>query len=198
MCIATAITLGTVGIAGLTTALITDVAVTAAVAGGVMGIVGSVQQAEQQKEMANFQAEQEAENARLARKEAEAIKVQGDQENAQLRQKMLLQRSSARTGFAAGGVVLGGGSTLDYEADIADAYDMDSRNLEYDIKSRQWQSHVRAANATSQSAMYRSQASAAERSKTTSLLGGIFDTTADAISTGVSTYGSVNKLMGKK
>lgn len=175
-----------------------DLAVTGAIAGGVIGIVGGVQQAEQQKQMAEFQAEQEAENAQLARREAEAIKVQGDQEKRQLRQRMLLQRSSARTGFAASGVVLGAGSTLDYEADIADAYDMDSRNLDYDIASRQWQKQVAAANATDQSRMYRRQASAAESSKTTSLLGGVFSMTSGTASAGFAAYGAMNKLMGKK
>lgn len=183
---------GTLGFIGA------ELAVTGALVGGIVSTVGGVQQAEQQKQMAEFQAEQEAENARLARREAEAIKVQGDQEKQQLRQRMLLQRSSARTGFAASGVVLGAGSTLDYEADIADAYDMDSRNLDYDIESRQWQKQVAAANATDQSRMYRRQASAAESSKTTSLLGGVFNTIKDTVSTGFSTYGTMNKLMGKK
>lgn len=192
------ITTGAATAVGAAATVAADLAITGALAGGIVSTVGGVQQAEQQKQMAEFQAEQEAENARLARREAEAIKVQGDQEKQQLRQRMLLQRSSARTGFAASGVVLGAGSTLDYEADIADAYDMDSRNLDYDIESRQWQKQVAAANATDQSRMYRRQASAAESSKTTSLLGGVFNTITDTVSTGVSTYGTMNKLMGKK
>jgi hypothetical protein len=159
--------------------ILSEVVATGALVGGIVGTVGAVQQAEQQKAMADFQAEQDAENARLARKEAEAIEVMGNQEKLQLRQKMLAQKSSGRVGFASGGVVLGSGTTLDYEADIADAYDSEARNLDYDIKSRKWQKQVQAANATDQSAMYRAQARAAERSKTTSLFSGIFNTFSD-------------------
>lgn len=194
----TSVSTGVAATIGIGATVAADLAITGALVGGVMGTIGSVQQAEQQKQMADFQAEQEAENARLARKEVEAIKVQGDQEKQQLRQKMLLQRSSARTGFAASGVVLGAGSTLDYEADIADAYDMDSRNLDYDIKSRQWQARVGAVNAMDQSRMYRRQASAAESSKGTSLMGGIFNTIGDTASTAISVAGSAKTLLGKK
>jgi hypothetical protein len=194
----TSVSTGVAAAVGIGATVAADLAITGAIAGGVMGTVGSVQQAEQQKQMADFQAEQEAENARLARKEAEAIKVQGDQEKQQLRQKMLLQRSSARTGFAASGVVLGAGSTLDYEADIADAYDMDSRNLDYDIRSRQWQVRVGAVNAMDQSRMYRRQADAASSSKATSLLGGVFNTVGDTASTAISVAGSAKTLLGKK
>lgn len=165
-----------------------ELAVTGALVGGIMGTVGAVQQAEQQKLMAEFQAEQEAENARLARREAEAIKVMGDQEKHQLRQKMLAQKAAGRTGYAASGVVLGSGTTLDYEADIADVYDSESRNLDYDIKSRQWQKQVAAANATDQAAMYRRQAKAAGQSKTTSLFSGIFNTLGSTASAGMSAY----------
>ncbi len=170
---------GTLGFIG------TEIAVTGALVGGIVSTVGAVQQAEEQKAMADFQAEQEAENARLARKEAEAIEVMGNQEKLQLRQKMLAQKSSGRVGFASGGVVLGSGTTLDYEADIADAYDSEARNLDYDIKSRKWQKQVQAANATDQSAMYRAQARAAERSKTTSLFSGIFNTFSDTAQAGM-------------
>lgn len=179
---------GTLGFIG------TELAVTGALVGGIMGTVGAVQQAEQQKLMAEFQAEQEAENARLAKKEAEAIKIMGDQERHQLRQKMLAQKSAGRTGYAASGVVLGSGTTLDYEADIADVYDSESRNLDYDIESRRWQKQVAAANATDQAAMYRRQAKAAGQSKTTSLFSGIFNTLGSTASAGMSAYKKVGGL----
>ena len=171
-----------------------DLAITAVVAGGVMATVGAVQQAEQQKEMAEFQEQQELENARLANKEAEAIKIMGDQEKAQLRQRMLMQRSSARVSYASGGVVLGAGSALDYEADIADAYDLEARNLDYDIKSRQWQKKVAATNAYDQSRMYARQASYAESSKTTSILSGTFNTIGNAASASMSAFNTIGTL----
>jgi hypothetical protein len=187
MCVMTAITLGNVLAYAATAATV------AAAVGGVMATVGAVQQADEREKMAKFQAAQEAENARLARKEAEAIKVMGDQEKAQLRQKMLNQVSAGRTGYASGGVVLGSGTTLDYEADIADVYDFESRNLEYDIESRQWQKQVAAANHASQSAMYRASAKAANQSKTTSLLTGVFGTIKDTSLTAIKAYGAASK-----
>lgn len=152
-----------------------------ALVGGIISTIGAVQQAEEDRAMAEFYAEQEAENARLARREAEAIKVAGLQEQSQLHQSMLTKQSSTRSSFAASGVVLGAGSVLDYEADIADAYDSDSRNLQYDIASREWQKKVVAANATDQSNMYRAQEKAAQRRKGTSLLTGLINTGASTV-----------------
>lgn len=180
------------------TGLVTEIAVAGALVGGIAGTVGAVQQAEQQRAEAEFYAEQAEENARLSRREAEAIEVMGNQEKLQLRQKMLAQKSSGRAGYAAGGVVLGSGTTLDYEADIADAYDSDARNLEYDIKSRKWQKQVEAANATDQASMYRVKANYAEKSKTTSLISGVFNTIGDTAQTGMSAFNSMGKLKGAK
>lgn len=181
-------------VAGVGVTVAADLAITGAVVGGVLSTVGAVQQAEQQQAQAEFYAEQEAENARLANRRAEAIEVMGNQERRKLRLQMLDQKSAARTGYAASGVVLGSGSTLDYEADIADAYDLDSRNLEYDIESRKWQQKVAAANASSQAAMYRDAAKAAGRSKTVSLIGGIFNTIGSAGSAALSAFSAVNTL----
>jgi hypothetical protein len=149
-----------------------------ALIGGIISTVGAVQQAEEERATAEFYAAQEAENSRLARREAEAIKVMGAQEQAQLRQQSLAHQGRMRTGYASSGLVLASGTVLDYEADIADAYDLDRRNLEYDLESRQWQKKVAAANARSQSNMYATQAAAAERRRTTSLWSGIFTTAA--------------------
>lgn len=174
--------------------ILTEVAVAGAVTGGIVSTVGAVQSAQEQKARARFQAEQAAENARLARREAEAVGMQGEQEQKQLRLKMLAQKSSARTGYAASGVVLGAGSAADYEADIADAYDSDYRNLEYDIESRKWQKSVEAANLTDQSRMYKRQAAAAQKSTTTSLFSGVFNTLGSAASTGLSGMQAMNSL----
>lgn len=173
-----------------------EVAVTGALVGGAVSTVGGVQQAEQQRQQADFLARQEEENARLARREAEAIKVMGDQERSKLRLQMLDQQAAGRTGYAAGGVVLGSGTTLDYEADIADAYDLDVRNLEYDIASRRWKKQVEATNASDQARMYRMQAKSASSNKTMSLLGGITNTVSSVASAGMSAYGSLNKIKG--
>lgn len=180
-------------IAGVGVTVAADLAIAGALAGGIMGTIGAVQSAQEQQAQAEFMQQQEEENARLARREAENIEVMSRQEESQLRQKMLAQQASARTGYASSGVVLGAGSVLDYEADIADAYDLDSRNLEYDIESRKWQKKVEAANAADQAAMYRRQAKAAGQQKTTSLLSGVFTTVGNTASAALSAVGTLGK-----
>lgn len=172
----------------LTTALAVTagtVAATAALAGGIVSTISGMQQAEQAADAAEYQAALEEQNRRLALRQAEATEIQGNQERNQLRLQMLDAKGAARNAYAASGVVLGSGSSADYEADIADAYDLDSRNLEYDIASRKWQLQVEAANHASQASLYRAQAGGYRQSKTASLLGGIFNTAGSTISSGI-------------
>lgn len=156
--------------------------ITAAIVGGILNTAAQQRQIESQEAQAEYYAQREAENARLARREAEAIGVMAQQEEEQLYRKMKSQQAAARTGYAASGVLLGSGTANDYEADIADAYDLESRNLQYDIASRKWQKQVQATNASDQSAMYRSQADYLNSTKGPSLLSGMFSTIGGAAS----------------
>ena len=153
-----------------------SVAETAAIAGGILGTVGAAQQAASQQAAAEYQAGVERENARLAARQAENEGLQGNQELAQLRQKMVATSAAGKTGYASQGVVLGSGTTSDYEADIADAYDLDRRNLEYDIATRKYQLKVEAANRQTQANIYDAQASQYGKTGTMSLLTGSFGT----------------------
>lgn len=162
-------TASVLGFAAMATA---ELAVAGSVAGGVAGTVAGVQQAEAQKAQAEYMAEVEAENARTAAKHAEAIKLQGNQEKLATYNKMMQTKGTGRAQYAAGNVVLGSGTPNDYEADIADAYDLDMRNLDYDIASRSWQSKVQAVSSANQAANYRAQAEAYGQQKTGSLLSG--------------------------
>lgn len=169
-------------------------AVGSAVAGGVISTVSSIQQAEAQEEQAQYMADVQERNAKLAAVSAEHIGIQASQEREALRNNMLETRGEARTRYAASGVVLGKGVANDYEADIADAYDLDQRNLDYDIKSRQWQSRMAAYNYASQSAIYQNQADAYAKTKTPSLLGGLFSTGAGAASALGGTIGTAQNF----
>lgn len=161
-------------------------AAAAPLAGGVISTISGMRQAEQAADAAEYQAALEEQNRRLALRQAEATEIQGNQERNQLRLQMLDAKGAARNAYAASGVVLGSGSSADYEADIADAYDLDSRNLEYDINSRKWQLQVEAANHASQASLYRAQAGGYRQSKTASLLGGIFNTAGSTLESGLS------------
>ena len=163
-------TASVLGFAAMATA---ELAVAGSVASGVVGTVAGVQQAEAQAE---YMAEVEAENARTAARHAEAIKLQGNQEKLATYNKMMQTKGTGRAQYAAGNVVLGSGTPNDYEADIADAYDLDMRNLDYDIASRSWQSQVQAVSSANQAANYRAQAEAYGQQKTGSLLSGSIGT----------------------
>ena len=89
---------------------------------------------------------------------------------------MVATSAAGKTGYASQGVVLGSGTTSDYEADIADAYDLDRRNLEYDIATRKYQLKVEAANRQTQANIYDAQASQYGKTGTMSLLTGSFGT----------------------
>ena len=167
---------------------------TVAAAGGVVSIISGIQQADQAADAAEYQADIANQNRKLALRQAEQTDIQGNQERTQLRLQMLDAKGEARNAYAASGVVLGSGSSADYEADIADAYDLDSRNLEYDIASRKWKLQVEAANYANQASLYNAQAAGYKSSKTTSLLGGIFNTTSSVLSSAASGFLAGNKI----
>lgn len=195
MCIfsitAATVTLGTV----LADVLVT-VAAGAAVAGGVVSTVQGVQQAENQKQQAEYQAEVAEANARLAERQAERIDLQADQRRSALLLDSQQKTGAARAGFAANGVVLGAGTVLDYEADVAQTYDLDLANLNYDVENQKWQAKVQGANNRAQAAAYRSAASAYKQQKTSTAIGGVIGTIGDAASTAVSAVSMGAKMTG--
>ena len=184
MCIITLSVLGgALGTAlGVGAAVAADVGLAAGIAGGVVSTVAGIQEAQNRAAQAEYMADVEKKNSILAARQAEQVGLQGDQERQQLRTRMLLASGQARSHYAASGVVLGAGTEADYEADIMDAYDLDSRNLNYDIAQRQWKLRVEAGNASDQAALYKAQANAYQASVGTSLLSGMFNTVGSGLS----------------
>lgn len=175
-----------------TTTALTIAAVTSAVAalaGGVVSTAVGYSQSKEAEANARFMEEQEYENAKRLRKQAEAEEIQANNERQQLRTKMLQQAGKANTAYASSGIVLGSGSHADYMADIADAYDLDSKNLEYDIANRKWKLRAEAVNHENQGAWYGAQADSYAKNRPLSLLGGAISTagnTAASFTTGYS------------
>lgn len=167
----------------------------ASVAGSLLGTVANMQNNQMQSDIAAYLAAREEVNGVLAARQGEHIDIQSNQDRLQLRNKMMQTQGDARASFAARGVVLGSGTPNDYEADIADAYDLDSRNLEYDVAMKKWKYKVEAANHFSQAGIYRNQASAYQSAKSASLLGGLFGTAGSAMS-GLSSGLSVSSKLG--
>ena len=180
---ATAITAGTAVAIGATAIGVGVLSVAGAVAGGVVGIVQGAQSAEAQKQQAEYMADVAEQNAKMAYRRAENLELQGNQKRAALLREMQQKKGTGRANYAAGGVVLGGGTTAEYEGDIANAYDLDLRNLNYDIASEAWQSKVQGVSESNQAALYRAQAGAASQQKTMSILGGTIKTIGDTAGT---------------
>lgn len=179
------------GIAAFTSAVtlstvLADVVGTVAAGAAIASTVSAVSQANNAEAQAQFQAQQAEENARLTQQAAESMDLQANQERTALRQRMLGSKGEARGAYAAGGVVLGSGSAADYEADIMDAYDLDRRNLEYDIASKKWKANVQATDLKDQAKLYSAQAAGYKQQASTSLLSGAFNTIGGYLSGGAS------------
>lgn len=152
------------------------IGVASALAGGVVSTIGGIQEAKQQAAQAEFQAKVADENAQLAAQSAEANQLQANQKRLALMNQMQQMQGNIRTDFAGRGVVLGAGTPNDYEADLADAYDMDRRNLEYDVATKSWQYNVEASNQRQQAKLFRAQAKATRSMIPGTVAGGLLST----------------------
>jgi len=195
------------GTAGISTATATtigfgamavaELAVAGAVAGGVIGVVSSTQQAQAAANQAEYMQKLEEWNAKQGEIAAQNLEIQGDQERRKLRVAMLDKLSAGRVGYGAAGVVLGRGSPVDYEVDVMDAYDLDKRNLDYDIAGRSWQTRMGAVNSSAQAQLYGAQSSNYRKQATSSLIGGSIKTFSDTAGFGLGTLSTIAPLMRK-
>lgn len=169
------------------------IGVGASLVGGITSTVAGIQQAEQQAAVADFQAAVAEENAKIASQSAEANDLQANQKRLALLRQMQQMQGNIRTDFAGRGVVLGAGTPNDYEADLADAYDMDRRNLEYDVATKTWQYRVQASNSKQQAELYKAQAKAYRAGIPGIAAGGLLSTAGQL---GTSMLGSFSLMKG--
>lgn len=112
----------------------------------------------QQKKQDKANAKIAEANAREAMRHAENIDLQADQERLQLRLKAQQAAGKQRVTTAASGVMLGSGTSNAQAADIASAFDLDMKNLNYDIASRVWQQQMKSAEFQNQANAYKTSA----------------------------------------
>ena len=167
----------------------------ATLAGGVASTVSGMQQAEQQAALAEYQASVAEQNAEMANRSAMDNDLQANQKRLALMEQMQQMQGNMRADFAGRGVVLGQGTPNDYEADLADAYDMDRRNLEYDVATKSWQYRVEAHNQNEQAKLYRAQANAARSSIPGIAAGGLLSTAGNLAQSAISSF-SLGKEFG--
>ena len=184
----TAATVAGVGIMAAET-----IGVAATVAGGIASTVGGIQQQQAIAEQAEFQAKVEDQNAKIAAQSAEANQLQANQKRLALLNQMRQMQGRVRTDFAGRGVVLGSGTPNDFEADLADSYDMDRRNLEYDVASKSWQYKVNEAGHRQQAATAGNLAQGALSSFSLGTELGLFGKGKDAASAMNGAWGTAQK-----
>lgn len=168
------------------------IAAAAAVAGASVTAYSSVQSSRSQRMMAEYEEDVAKTNSALASRQAVNIDIQADQKRLSLLRRMQQQRGTARAQYAAQGVVLGSGTVLDYEADVAEAYDLDLRNLDYDVKNQQWQIKMQGAGFANQANILSMQADAYQQQGVMSGMGGLLS----GVGSAMGAYGSFNSAKG--
>lgn len=113
---------------------------------------------------ANYNAEQSAENAKIAQQQANRAVDQGEAQKDAVRLKLAEMRSQGRVGFAAGNVSLGAGSPSDYEADLATRTQLDLDTIDTNTGLEAWGYRTQAIDATNQANVQRAQAANAKSS----------------------------------
>ena len=108
---------------------------------------------------AKYNAEQSAENAKIAQQQAASAIDQGEAQKNAVRLKLADMRAQGRTGYAAGNVALGAGSPADYEADLALRTQVDLDTIDTNTAMEAWGLRTQAVDASNQSTLQRMQAS---------------------------------------
>lgn len=193
--ISTGVTAGSIGaavgggtLAGLGVMAAETIGVGATIAGGIASTIGGIQQQQAIAAQAEFQAKVEDENAKIAAQSSEANKLQANQKRLALLNQMQQMQGHIRSDFAGRGVVLGSGTPNDFEADLADSYDMDRRNLEYDVASRSWQYKVQETGHRQQADLYRAQAKGARALIPGVAAGGLLSTVGNLANSALSSF----------
>lgn len=122
--------------------LITAAVAIVSIVGGVLSTVQQVQNAQSAKAQMKYQAQIEQQKQELGRRQIEQITEEGAYEKRQqrLRQEAIIAEGQAAG--AAGGVLLGTGSLLDWEVSAEEVFAEDRRQLAYDIENRKYSARI--------------------------------------------------------
>ena len=160
----------------------------ATIGGGIASTIGGIQQQKAIAAQADFQAEVAEQNAKMAGQSAETNELQANQKRLALYNRMQQMQGNMRADFAGRGVVLGSGTPADYDADLADSYDLDKRNLNYDTATRTWQYRVEEASNRQQADLYRAQAKGARSLIPGVAAGGLLSTAGGLINSAMGSF----------
>ena len=116
------------------TALVTSIVAT--VVSTTMGVVSSVQQGKAAQEQANYQAELNRRNARIAQQNADDKRQEGIEETRMQRLKTLQKVGAQQAALAANGVDVSEGTALDLIEDTAAMGELDALTTQYNYEKQ--------------------------------------------------------------
>lgn len=126
--------------------------------------VQSIIQGNAARAAAEANADQQAENAKIAQQQANRAREQGEAQKDAIRLKMADMRAKGRTGYAAGNVALGAGSPEEYEADLAFRSQIDLDQIDTNTALEEWGFRTQAVDATNSANALRVQGANAQMS----------------------------------
>lgn len=128
------------------------------VAGVVNGVMGASRQAEGTQQAYNYQAQVNANNAKIAEWQAQDALARGSKAEQAQRLKTAQLRSSQRAGFAARGVALDEGSALNILQDTEYMGELDALTIRDNTAKEAWALRNQAAGYSSDASMLQSRA----------------------------------------
>jgi len=142
------------------------------VGGTLFGAYSQYQQGKAQQQAANYQADIEDRNAKLAMRQAEDATARGAQEELNLRRQTAKLKGSQIAAIGASGGDLSG-SAIDLLTDTAHQSELDAANIRYNSQRERWGYEVQASNHRGQANAYRAAASNAKKAGTMGAVGSL-------------------------
>ena len=146
------------------------------------------QQGAAQAQMYDYQNALAEQNAQIAAMQQQNAANKAEIEKEELRRKVHLMRGEGRSNYAAGNVVLGEGSPVDWEVDIRQQEEYQRDKIDYNTRLQKWGYGVQGSNAMAQAGMY---SAAASNSRRAGLLGATGSLISGATTMGRQTYGAL-------
>ena len=127
------------------------VGIASALASTAIGVVSAVQQGNAQQAQYNYQAQVNAENAKIAQRNAAMERQQGIEEARLQRMKTMQNVASQETAMAANGIDITQGTALDVIEDTATMGELDALQTRYNYERKAIQYEQQANNFNNQS-----------------------------------------------
>ena len=141
--------------------------------------VGAISQSRAESNAAQYQAQVADNNAKLAEFQAQDAAERAEEDRSELRRDVARLKAAGRTSFAAGNVLLGSGSPVDWELDIAEQEHINLERIDRAKQLEQFGFRTQQSNYLSEANNLRAQAKNARTSgflsATSTIVGSAFN-----------------------